>query len=910
MMTRLFATLMTVLWIGGAMATGQGDPPSIERALARMVNMHALPLHMIVGEPRERGCRLALDRNFERAAEAEIAAAQTRIFRELELSNVQADIRRFNAARTPAEENLFRVDGETCAPLEYQPQVSDFKPPTRQVPQALSVRYISPPAPGTGIEVEVALLDGKKRFTLPVVRSQIGQGSSSVLELSAPGTQVSIGDEDLILKWGGQVLVDWSLGRWPLLRSATTDKSIRLMVGYGKDSIDVNDARAGARIAFPEGAILTVFKFANGRPQPKAQVSWRQVRTAQVLYSRDAQGQEAWAREPTNFEAQIVNSLRSGPGALQSVTLTMRPELVFLLDEILSRAADDAKIAMPVKRRGRSVYGSVVLMDGLTGEYLGAAGFPKAPAPRRFSSDAFVPVETFREEYLRRRPIGSVAKAPISHAIIATTPVLAGLKLPEYPSGPFKSILGIPLSSELNELGSSNCEGQREAGLACFLGESLNRYAATLVTLAAIPRLDQGSTAEKLKAETPVKPLGPDSFYLVDNSQRTHYTEQPSRLLWRGSPTAEQLMALPWVEYAKTEYRVDIAQPSQSGFSLPAIHDYMWRNAFVRKDFSTRVQMIAPERENLRLDQSRSGLRSDYVQIIIGGGESRWSSAKVAEVFAATVTGNKIDGSFVQAPGQGNWPRLKNADRPDVMAARELYLNGLESLFVTGTGAYWFGPAVAGMQKTAPPGFELKVYAKSGTPTLDHGAPDDNELHPIERAYQGGSLSVVQKSQKLAVYLRGKDFIDGALVASLARKPADIPEPLALEHLAFLRDFNAMEPGRQRLTCMIGNNAFSCSSWPESMRRKSGPGSKSSRSIKGFGKNYVVFAELRNVATGRPCRAVSMAVSFSEEIPGGARSPFGKMMNKLLQPGVGPLSQALGLPATANNGSPRCNARG
>lgn len=868
------------------------DGRSLERALARLINVHALPLHMIVGERSEGGCSLALDRNFRRAGEKTLAAAQDRILRELELSNVQRDIRRFNMPRSPADESLFRVD-TVCTPMEYVPQVSEFKPPNSRWPGRLTVAYETPPAQGTGIEIDVDVLGSKKRHTLAVFR-QLPNTGPSVLDLAAPGKSVAVGEDDLIVKWGNQVLVDWSLGRWPMLRSAVGNKNFRLRVRAGASLAESNGATtatAGSRMAFPEGAVLTVLRFnSSGVPVPIAQVSWRQVRASQVLYSRDSHGREFWGRSPSNFEAQIVQSLRTGSRTTETpLILTLRPELDELLTRALSVAAD------ATKDRWWEVYGSVVLMDAVSGNYISAGGIPAAPRPRSLPNEPFVADERFREEFLHRRPIGSVAKAPISHAIIASTPGLAGLTMEKYPSGPQKSILGISLDHEFDEHGNPyRCA---KVDFECFLKESLNRYAATLLTLAAIPDLDQGDLVYKLRG---VKALGREAFSVAGPERSFSVEHQPSGLLWMRTPSGEQLLGLPWVRYVRSQYDVDVSLSGNTGFASQAVHDYMWRNAFpvgVASE-SWNVQMIAPERENLRLDQARN-LRASYLPLILGGGESLWSSAKVAEVFARTVTGDRVMGSFIRADRSTNWARLANVDNAEVAQARRRYLAGLQEVFVSGTGAQGssrvFATNVRALKERAgAAGLELKIYAKSGTPTLEGQEADDDEdeyLHPIDRAYRSGLLSAVPSAQGLQVYLEGQ-LIGPELLARLGTKkaPATVPAPLTLRHLRYLASFNALDKERQGLMCQVKGGSFSCESSRVEFRKGDPSIRQGRRSHKGTGRNYAVYAELLNPATGKVCRAISMAVSFSEK-----GAVFNDLMSSLLKPVDGPLSRALGL---------------
>lgn len=220
---------------------------------------------------------------------------------------------------------------------------------------------------------------------------------------------------------------------------------------------------------------------------------------------------------------------------------------------------------------------------------------------------------------------------------------------------------------------------------------------------------------------------------------------------------------------------------------------------------------------------------------------------------------------------------------------------GLQSVFISGTGYKAFGSNVAALKRRAQTAkLQLLVYAKSGTPTLeDYETPDDLDteyLHPIDRAFRAGILSAAPSASGLQFSLARR--VVGPELLRSVKVGQPLPAsfgPLSRRDLKYLSRFNGLDAATQSEMCQLKGATLRCS-WPEGQVTKDGePDGPSRRARKAFGRNYAVYAELRG-ADGKICRAVSMAVSFSEE-----GKPFTNMMNALLDPGQGPLVKALGM---------------
>ena len=359
------------------------------------------------------------------------------------------------------------------------------------------------------------------------------------------------------------------------------------------------------------------------------------------------------------------------------------------LDARLQDAAE-AALGAPgrlVNAAGLPARASITLMDANTGEVLAIAGRPlRAPGASIFTRAGM----DDRDQNFTARPVGSVAKAPITMAILQAHPELADLRLTAM--GDFKGVVGVEAAFKDTVSG--------EIDLTNFLARSSNRYAVGLMLLALSdhpavpdPALVDGPDCywigeqhpcrpPVIQTMEPIGPRGPDGYVLKGR------TGPP--LTW--GVTLNDMFGL------LTEFeagRLGSTANLWPGLAVAPKKGGGW---------------IWLEEGNLGLNELID-LHRDYLMSILGGSRTRWSSIKVAETFSRMVTRRPVSARFTQP---GSLPVLP-ARTPDHPAEWDRVLAGLEA-------ATGHDPAIRGtagrLQAVIPAG-NYRVFAKTGTPTLE-----------------------------------------------------------------------------------------------------------------------------------------------------------------------------------------------
>lgn len=359
------------------------------------------------------------------------------------------------------------------------------------------------------------------------------------------------------------------------------------------------------------------------------------------------------------------------------------------LDARLQDAAE-AALGAPgrlVNAAGLPARASITVMDANTGEVLAIAGRPlRAPGASIFTRAGM----DDRDQNFTARPVGSVAKAPITMAILQAHPELADLRLTAM--GDFKGVVGVEAAFKDTVSG--------EIDLTNFLARSSNRYAVGLMLLALSdhpavpdPALVDGPDCywigeqhlcrpPVIQTMEPIGPRGPDGYVLKGR------TGPP--LTW-GVTLNDMFGLLTEFEAGRLGSTANLwpglaEAPKQGG-------GWIWL-----------------EEGNLGLNELID-LHRDYLMSILGGSRTRWSSIKVAETFSRMVTRRPVAARFTQP---GSLPVLP-ARTPDHPAEWDRVLAGLEA-------ATGHDPAIRGtagrLQAVIPAG-NYRVFAKTGTPTLE-----------------------------------------------------------------------------------------------------------------------------------------------------------------------------------------------
>lgn len=381
------------------------------------------------------------------------------------------------------------------------------------------------------------------------------------------------------------------------------------------------------------------------------------------------------------------------------------------LDAPLQGAADRILAAqVAVLPQNRPFRSAVTLMDTRTGEVLAIASRPTTTPEQ--SAEAGTVRHRFNDQNhnFTALPIGSVAKAPLSMAILQTWPELGTLRI--RPGAPgFTELLGVSLPRSkgrgfaFEEHVSGDPEGDGTVDFNRFMSKSSNKYATALMLLG----LGDGPVRQDTRLERT-----PDTWWLgqarMDRPPGLDILSGQRRTTPDGVvPVMSNQGSVRWGAALRDLFGVEYEQDLAASPFAPADRDWsLWGNVFPHHG---PYGGIAPELGNLRLNQL-SDLKADYLMSVLGGGRSNWSTLKIAEIFSRVVTGRRIEASLVYAPER----RLPDAIAFDA-GARQTVVDALQRVALDGTGAL-LGEAAEGIP--APPGQEIRIFAKTGTPNVDY----------------------------------------------------------------------------------------------------------------------------------------------------------------------------------------------
>jgi hypothetical protein len=446
--------------------------------------------------------------------------------------------------------------------------------------------------------------------------------------------------------------------------------------------------------------------------EPNATVTFRSgARNESFVLSQTAAAISRWTaggrvKHPglEGFGDSVAFALSGKPRQARITTLDR--DFQTIAQASLDTVADDL-----AEQTGGTFRGAVTIMDASSGEVLAMASYPARldslpPALRRVKRGRAL-VE--RNHNLDLLPIGSVAKAPISMAILQADPRpfdqgLASFRL--RPAGaPFHTLLGMDLGAQFPADHSS------AAGLIDyprFLEVSSNKYALGLMMM-AFGEQPGGSYAGSLGSE----------LYEIGGRPRQ---DAPQLAILRNArpgdggaiPNMEVTPPLTWTPVMARMFSVSVEGRS-CGYELGVWRGWIGAGAPCRSSFAA----ASPETESLGLNNIHD-LAADYLMTILGGSRSSWSTVKVAEMFSRIVTGSMTSARFTRVP-----PDEIAVDalpvRPEV---RRIVLEGLGRVVTQGTGkglrseSLGYGPNV-------------RFFAKTGTPNVD-----DVEVTPASRALQ------------------------------------------------------------------------------------------------------------------------------------------------------------------------------
>ena len=472
----------------------------------------------------------------------------------------------------------------------------------------------------------------------------------------------------------GQTTVAWAfvVGDQVLLRIRGND-DVRVTLGHqvlkGRDGAPVLEVwRPGQSLAFQQDGrsvryslstnTVAISSYQGGRP-----------RTRFAGMENLALGLEgAMDRDPT---AGDVNT-------------TLDPALQTAVQRALDREAERLRAG------GRSFPAAAAMIDTLNGEVLALASYPNQRSQLDAGAQRSVRLSPLmaHNQNFAPLPIGSVAKAPIAVAILETHPALASLRV--QPSKEFRTVLGVDLGVSFDDHASGDADGF--IGFERFLEKSSNKYTAALMLLALGP---EGAVRTEPSPE-PYFVAGRRLAYVPDLYVLKNPRIGPAGLRpeFTGSPPdwGLRLASLFDVRVEGDESRIPADAKIWGSLSQGRAADFA---------------QVSPRLYPLGLNDVQN-VATDYVMTGLGGNRSRWTTVKIAEVFATIVTRRPVRAHLTPTPpaSAATGPMISDAAWGPTMS-------GLRAVVKSGTGV------ALNSATPQPTAGEVRIFAKTGTPALE-----------------------------------------------------------------------------------------------------------------------------------------------------------------------------------------------
>lgn len=372
-----------------------------------------------------------------------------------------------------------------------------------------------------------------------------------------------------------------------------------------------------------------------------------------------------------------------GPVSRMDIRLTLDRELESAGQEVIDRWCE--RLRLPDRPRAASA----LIMDAHTGGVLAMPTCPGEPEvneyrqlPRRLR------VRYLRNQNLVAHPVGSALK-PFWAAVVATAfPGMLDLEVPEHGPGEVEDVFGCPLPVAYGSIGHGEWEG-----VETFIRTSCNRYMVEMATVALLAGDAMGdcggegvAMAECLAggagpiAEPGAGPnAGPNAG--SRRGRPVRFCDRVVNLvLHEGLPfTGETCGDLRLVD---TDFAPGLPLEGLTGAAAyrdrapagtgPADLDEAYRAGRYRLDVwrdpiealqaagdtahstitALRFSAVSPQVTNLALNTVEE-LRTDWVNLLLGGENSRWSNFQLAEAMSRLMTGRDVRGRLVGGVGDG-----------------------------------------------------------------------------------------------------------------------------------------------------------------------------------------------------------------------------------------------------------------
>ena len=398
-----------------------------------------------------------------------------------------------------------------------------------------------------------------------------------------------------------------------------------------------------------------------------------------------------WRRTPAEpeprFAAEVVTALdgafqrrpRGGEARVPGSDSFRRFDVALTLDARLQEAVEERlqTYARTLRRPDEPPFrAAVTVMDATDGELLALASYPTDDDLEGWSGASAARTRLLRNHNFSRLPIGSVAKVMLAAAILDDAPFLAALEIPGYAGGEIEDVLGLALDPVLRDHSVwGGADGRVDFDE--FIEQSSNKYAATLVTLAAA--VDDGGTALRRPAAAPEVPdrLAPASRFRLAGGEwerrpelrfpvvahRDEEGRESEELAAVGRITTAELLG--HAERLRDVFDVPISRKTPltadrerraryghgAGDDLVDTSPWLPLLAHLYGDRASiplghTFYGVSPERPNLAYNLV-DDYRREYLSVVLGGGSSTWTNPAVCRFFSQLVTGRDVRPTLV-----------------------------------------------------------------------------------------------------------------------------------------------------------------------------------------------------------------------------------------------------------------------
>lgn len=389
-----------------------------------------------------------------------------------------------------------------------------------------------------------------------------------------------------------------------------------------------------------------------------------------------------------------------GEGGAARIQLTIDSGLQAVAQSALENRAERLRAGGPAFPAG------VTLMDARTGEVLALGTYPRDRGQLGARQAASLQPDPLieRNHNFTRMPVGSVAKAPISLAILQVNPLLATLRVEpaqmrqsstdrRKAERSFRELLGVDIGMDIED----HVVTDGGIDFEHYLSRSSNKYAAALMLLAWGDGAAMAGASEPWTFDGEVR-HGPPALPILRDAR-------PGP--WGLVPVIRRDTALSWPRQLPILFGLR-AEGDASG-DAPAFDTGIWGREGLER--AERFAAASPEIEDFGLSDI-SEIGPDYIMTILGGSRGRWTNVKMAETFSRIVTRRPVRSQLVA----GARPTIPASPALPVRDSAWIpVMNGLRHVAIDGTGAR----LGAVTPDPVEDGLEVRIFAKTGTPNLD-----------------------------------------------------------------------------------------------------------------------------------------------------------------------------------------------